>query len=59
MALDRAIRCGNSNSASVYDDRDELEDNEILIYSVMFRLIQVSENSDKLTAEFKAYYKTM
>ena len=21
MALDRAIRCGNSNSASVYDDR--------------------------------------
>ena len=21
MALDRAIRCGNTNSASVYDDR--------------------------------------
>ena len=24
MALDRAIRCGNSNSASVYDERDIL-----------------------------------
>ena len=34
----------------------ELENNEVLIDSVMFRLIQVSENSDKLTVEFKAYY---
>ena len=34
----------------------ELEENEILVDSVMFRLIQVSENSDKLTDEFKAYY---
>ena len=24
MALDRVIRCGNSNSASVYDERDIL-----------------------------------
>lgn len=39
--------------------QDELEDNEILIDSVMFRLIQVSENSEKLTAEFKAYYKAI
>lgn len=39
--------------------QDELEDNEILIDSVMFRLIQVSENSDKLTDEFKAHYKTI
>lgn len=37
----------------------ELEDNEILVDSVMFRLIQVSENSDKLTTEFKTYYKTI
>ena len=38
MALDRAISCGNSNSASVYDDRDELEDNEILIDSGVYLL---------------------
>lgn len=37
----------------------ELEDNEILIDSVMFRLIQVSENSDKLTTEFKENNKTI
>ncbi|MEE1060445.1 MAG: HepT-like ribonuclease domain-containing protein [Ruminococcus sp.] len=34
----------------------ELEKNEILIDSVMFRLIQISENSDKLTSEFKLYH---
>ncbi len=31
----------------------ELEDNEVLCDSVLFRLIQISENSVKLTAEFK------
>ena len=36
----------------------QLEENEILIDSVMFRLIQVAENSDKLTAEFKAEHTT-
>ena len=35
---------------------EELEANEILLDSVMFRLIQISENSDKLTEDFKAYY---
>ena len=34
-------------------DHEELEDNEVLQDCVMFRLIQVSENSDKLTQEFK------
>ena len=34
---------------------EELDSNEILLDSVMFRLIQISENSDKLTADFKAY----
>ena len=33
---------------------DELKGNEILIDSIMFRLIQVSENSAKLTDVFKA-----
>lgn len=37
----------------------ELEDNEILIDSVMFRLIQVSENSDKLTPKFKENNKNI
>lgn len=32
----------------------ELEDNEVLCDSVLFRLIQISENTVKLTAEFKA-----
>lgn len=37
----------------------QLQNNEILIDSVMFRLIQVSENSDKLTEEFKEKYNTI
>lgn len=37
----------------------QLEMNEILVDSVMFRLIQISENSDRLTDEFKAYYGTI
>ncbi len=34
----------------------ELEENELLQDSVMFRLIQISENSDKLTQDFKAQH---
>ena len=37
----------------------QLEENEVLVDSVMFRLIQISENSDKLTDAFKAQYKTI
>lgn len=33
--------------------QNELESNEVLVDSVMFRLIQISENSDKLTDKFK------
>ena len=36
--------------------QEQLEKNEILIDSVMFRLIQIAENSDKLSAEFKVCY---
>ncbi len=39
--------------------QDELEDNELLQDSVMFRLIQISENSDKLTQDFKDRYKAI
>lgn len=39
--------------------QEELTKNEILVDSVMFRLIQVSENSDKLTDTFKARCKTI
>lgn len=35
--------------------QDELESNEILVDSVMFRLIQIAENSDKLTDDFKTH----
>lgn len=36
--------------------KTELENNEILVDSVMFRLIQIAENSDKLTDDFKALH---
>lgn len=39
--------------------RDQLEENEVLLDSVMFRLIQISENSDKLTAEFKDHFASI
>ena len=38
---------------------EELEANEILLDSVMFRLIQISENSVKLTDDFKASYNNI
>ena len=36
---------------------DELEENEVLCDSVLFRLIQISENSGKLTPAFKETHK--
>lgn len=36
---------------------NELKDNEILCDSILFRLIQISENSVKLTQEFKEAHK--
>ena len=39
--------------------QDELENNEILVDSIMFRLIQISENSDKLTDDFKAHFASI
>lgn len=38
---------------------DEFEKNEILIDSTMFRLIQISENSNKLTDDFKTKYNSI
>lgn len=37
----------------------ELDENEMLIDSIMFRLIQVSENSDKLSETFKASHENI
>lgn len=37
----------------------ELEENELLVDSVMFRLIQISENSDRLSEEFKQQHATI
>lgn len=39
--------------------KKELECDEVLIDSVMFRLIQISENSDKLTDEFKLQHNNI
>ena len=38
---------------------DEFKNDEILQDSVMFRLIQVSENSDRLKDDFKARHSTI
>ncbi len=38
---------------------EELENNEILCDSILFRLIQISENSLKLTSAFKEKHKEM
>ncbi|MBQ8697012.1 MAG: DUF86 domain-containing protein [Clostridia bacterium] len=38
---------------------DELKQNEVLVDSVMFRLVQVAENSDKLTEDFKVCHSTI
>lgn len=47
--------CEHTNGLS----REELEDNEVLVDSCLFRLIQVAENSDKLTPEFKTSYSSI
>ena len=33
--------------------KEEIQTNELLLDSIMFRLIQIAENSEKLTAKFK------
>lgn len=37
--------------------QNEMEENPLLLDSIMFRLVQVSENSDRLTTEFRQEYK--
>lgn len=39
--------------------KKQLEENEVLLDSVMFRLIQISENADKLCEEFKNQYPSV
>ena len=55
VVMDLTFICEHTNGLS----REELEDNEVLVDSCLFRLIQVAENSDKLTAEFKAGYSAI
>jgi uncharacterized protein with HEPN domain len=38
-------------------DLEELNANDILLDSMLFRMIQISENSKKLTEEYKLYRK--
>lgn len=40
-------------------DIEELNENEILLDSMLFRLIQISENSRKLTEETKGCYENV
>lgn len=39
--------------------QDEVEADPVLVDSIMFRLIQIAENSDKLTPVFKEKYKNL
>ena len=55
VVMDLTFICKHTAGLS----QEELEENEILVDSCLFRLIQVAENSDKLTAEFKAGYSTI
>lgn len=55
IIADLAFICEHTNGLS----REELEDNEVLVDSCLFRLIQVAENSDKLTSEFKTDYRSI
>ena len=38
-------------------DMEELNANEILLDSMLFRMIQISENAKKLTEEYKCRFK--
>lgn len=46
-----------NNTCKLSDD--EIKQNEVLIDSIMFRLIQISENSIKLTEKFKNDFKNI
>lgn len=39
--------------------KEEFESNELLIDSVMFRLIQIAENNSKLSEQFKSEHKNV
>lgn len=39
--------------------QDEIEKDPLLLDSIMFRFIQISENNDKLTPTFKANHKEL
>ena len=39
--------------------KEDIEINELLLDSIMFRIIQISENSNKLTDEFKENNKSI
>jgi len=37
--------------------REEIEENELLVDSILFRIIQIAENNSKLSAGFKSDHK--
>lgn len=53
ILVDIKFLIGNTKGITL----EELEDNEILCDSVLFRLIQISENTKRLTTEFKTKHK--
>ena len=55
ITTDLAFICKHTEGLT----QKELEKNEVLVDSCLFRLIQVAENSDKLTPEFKTGHSTV
>lgn len=55
IIVDLAFVCDHTKDMS----KEELVANEILVDSVMFRLIHIAENSDRLTPDFKAAHSTI
>lgn len=55
IIMDLAFICEHTTEMT----HEELASNEILVDSVMFRLIQIAENSDRLTLDFKAAYSAI
>lgn len=39
--------------------KDEIENNDLLVDSIMFRIIQIAENNSRLSEEFKKKYSEM
>ena len=50
------LRCGPQGELAFVAAQAEMEENELLIDSIMFRIVQMAENGAKLSEAFRAEY---